>query len=263
MLQGQGEAKHYSDMYAHLLPPAPPRAGHRAWLASLAAALLPAGRCRLCALPSRAPLCSACQCERPARWRCPRCALALSTPAAGCGSCALRLPAFAGALAWSDYAPPWDRLAAQIKFGDDPALARWLGMLLGQCLRAERPGWAPPRWVVPVPLSPGRLRRRGYNQAWELARGLARELGWPGDCRLLLRRRDGPAQSTLPLARRATNLRGAFVAPPLARGARLLLVDDVMTSGNTAEQAARVLLRAGAGDVRVAVLLRTPVAAPR
>ena len=248
------------------LPAAPPKATSarlRALLGTLAAALLPDGACRLCALPSRAPLCSACQCERPARWRCPRCALALSGPGAGCGSCALRLPAFAGALAWSDYAPPWDRLVSQLKFGDDPALARWLGMLLGQCLRAERPGWAPARWVLPVPLSPGRLRRRGYNQAWELARGLARELDWPCDCRLLLRRRDGPAQSTLPLARRAANLRGAFVASPLARGARLLLVDDVMTSGHTAEQAARALLRAGAGDVRVAVLLRTPAAAPR
>ncbi len=251
-------------MYARLLPPPrPPSSRLRARLARLAAALLPDGRCRLCALPSRAPLCSACQCERPARWRCPRCAQPLLVPAAGCGSCALRLPAFAGALAWSDYAPPWDRLVAQIKFGDDPALARWLGRLLGQCLRAERPGWAPPRWVVPVPLGPGRLRGRGYNQAWELARGLARELDWPCDCGLLQRRRDGPAQSTLPLARRAANMRGAFLARPLARGARLLLVDDVMTSGNTAEQAARALLRAGAADVRVAVLLRTPAAAPR
>ncbi|WP_297914786.1 ComF family protein [Thiomonas sp.] len=240
------------------VPPPP-----RNLFAALLRALLPDGRCRLCGLPSRAPLCSACQCERPAHWRCPRCALALGGPAALCGNCALRRPAFAGTLAWGDYAAPWDRLVAQFKFGDDAALARWLGMLLGQRLRAERPGWAPPRCVVPVPLSAARLRRRGYNQAWELARGLAAELGWPCDCTLLQRRREGPAQSELRLVQRAANVRGAFVAAPLARGARLLLVDDVMTSGNTAEHACRALLRAGADDVRVAVLLRTPAPMPR
>lgn len=243
-------------MYAQ--PPTPPRNP----LGGLLRALLPEGRCRLCGLPSRAPLCSACQCERPGRWRCPRCALALHGPLASCGACALRLPCFAGTLAWSDYAAPWDRLVAQCKFGDDAALARWLGRLLGQCLRAERPGWGPARCVVPVPLGPARLRQRGYNQAWELARGLAAELGWPRDCRLLQRRREGQAQSALAGQRRAANVRGAFAAAPLPRGARVLLVDDVMTSGNTAEHAARALLRAGAGDVRVAVLLRTPAPGP-
>ena len=251
-------------MYAQLpaAPPKAPSARLRALLGALAAALLPDGACRLCALPSRAPLCSACQCERPARWRCPRCALALSGPGAACGSCALRLPAFAGALAWSDYAPPWDRLVAQIKFGDDPALARWLGMLLGQCLRAERPGWAPARWVLPVPLSPGRLRRRGYNQAWELARRVARALKLSADASLLLRHGGAAHQADLGRAERQRNLRSAFMVEPRRRGElqgrRVALVDDVMTTGATAREAAAVLRRAGAAAVDVWVLARTP-----
>ncbi len=224
-------------------------------------ALLPDGRCRLCALPSRAPLCSACQCalRRAPAWSCARCAVELPAPAACCGTCALRPPAYARTAAWGDYAAPLDRLVACIKHGDDPVLARWLGRLLAQSLRAQWPPRLPPaRCVVPMPMAPAALRRRGYNQAWELALGVARELGCGADCGLLRRRREGPAQSSLPLARRGANMRGAFEARAVPRGTRVLLVDDVMTSGASAEHAARALLRAGAAEVAVAVLLRTP-----
>ncbi len=233
-------------------------------LHALTRALLPEGRCRLCALPSRAPLCSACQCAYglPGLRRCPRCASLLPDAAARCGACALHPPAHVRAMAWGDYVPPLDRLIASVKFGGDAALARWLGGLLAQRLP---PAWSPlphpPPLVVPVPLSMQRLRQRGYNQAWEIARGLAAALQWPCDCQRLLRVRDGPAQSSLPLARRAANLRGAFVAHALPRACTVLLVDDVMTSGSTAEHACRALLRGGAREVAVAVVLRTP--APR
>lgn len=235
---------------------APPLAA-RAVLAGLWRALLPDARCRLCALPCRAPLCSACQCAHAAaaQRRCPRCALALPPGASCCAACAARPPAFSCTVAWADYAPPLDRLALHIKFGGDAPLARWLGTLLGARVRHELP--PAPALVLPVPLSAERLRRRGYNQAWELARGAARELAWPRDCDVLRRRRDGVAQSTLALAGRAANVRGAFEARPLRRGTRVLLVDDVMTSGSTAEHAARALLRAGAAEVMLAVLLRT------
>ncbi len=224
-------------------------------------ALLPDTRCRLCAMPCRAPLCGACQCayRGDTARRCPRCALRLPTRAERCGACAGRPPAFVAAVAWADYAAPLDRLACQIKFGGDALLARWLGGLLAQRLRQTPPGAA--ALVLPVPLAPRRLRQRGYNQAWELARGVARELGWPSAGDLLLRRRDAAPQSSLPLARRTANVRAAFEARPLAPGTRVLLVDDVMTSGSTAEHAARALLRAGAAEVGVAVLLRTPAPA--
>ena len=234
------------------------------WLrdvARLPRALLPDGRCRLCALASRAPLCSACQCamRRAPAWSCERCAVELPAPAVCCGACALRPPAFARTVAWGDYAAQLDRLVARIKHGEDPVLARWLGRLLARSLRARWPSrQLAAAHVLPMPMTPAALRRRGYNQAWELALGLARELGWSADCRQLLRRREGPAQSSLPLARRGANVRGAFEVRALPRGTRVLLVDDVMTSGASAEHAARALLRAGAAEVAVAVLLRTP-----
>ncbi len=243
------------------LRPRADRPGCRPAAWSRLGALLPDTRCRLCALPSRAPLCSACQCAYALDpgWRCPRCALPLAAAASCCGRCALHPPAWDRAIAWADYAAPLDRLVAQIKFGGDAALARWLGRLLGQRLGAA---W-PPQWpaaalVLPVPLAAARLRSRGYNQAWEIARGVAASLHWRADCRRLSRRRESPAQSSLPLARRAANVRGAFVAEGLPPGRPVLLVDDVMTSGSTAEHATRALLRAGSGPVLVAVLLRTP-----
>ena len=112
--------------------------------------------------------------------------------------------------------------------------------------------------VLPIPLSRERLAERGYNQSWLLARHLA-----PGkaDASLLLRIRHTPAQRTLPRAERLANLEGAFAIEPLrapeVRGQRLVLVDDVMTSGASLHTAARVLLQAGAAQVSAIVLART------
>ncbi|OIQ86677.1 orotate phosphoribosyltransferase [mine drainage metagenome] len=108
-----------------------------------------------------------------------------------------------------------------------------------------------------MPLGEGRLRERGYNQAWEIARGLAATLHLRVDAAALERCRDTAAQSTLPRAARAANVRGAFTAR-IRAGARVLLVDDVMTSGCTLDAAAAALLRGGAAEVAVAVALRTP-----
>jgi predicted amidophosphoribosyltransferase len=105
-----------------------------------------------------------------------------------------------------------------------------------------------------------RLCERGYNQAWELARRLARELGVAARPDALFRGRDTGHQLGLPRQARRVNLRGAFVvAPrhaPWIRGARLALVDDVMTTGATADAAAHVLRAAGAAEVRVWVVAR-------
>ncbi|HZF79333.1 MAG TPA: ComF family protein [Rubrivivax sp.] len=119
-----------------------------------------------------------------------------------------------------------------------------------------------PDLVVPVPLSATRLAERGYNQAWELARRLAQRLRLPADATLLQRPIDTAHQAALGRRERRDNLRTAFMADPLRRGAllgrRVALVDDVMTTGATAREAAAVLLRAGAATVDVWVLARTP-----
>lgn len=198
-------------------------------------ALLPGGVCVLCALPCRAPLCEPCLDARMgARRRCARCALPLAPPPAPtdapppastdastdasrlCPACLRAPPAWRHAIALGDYAPPLDRLVRRLKFGADPMLGRWLGGLLGQAWTAS--GLAAPALVVPVPLSAARLDQRGYNQAWEVGRGLAAALRRRGDPGLLLRRRDTAPQSSLPLHQRARNVRGAFAAARALRG---------------------------------------------
>lgn len=159
-----------------------------------------------------------------------------------------------------DYAFPWDGLIAAFKFGRQPELAGVLAPRLAAHLRACQAPLAD--LVLPVPLSTARLGERGYNQAWELARRVARELGRPAWAGGLQRWRDTPAQTTLDATARRTNLREAFLpAPDLGRrlaGRHVALVDDVMTTGATVEAAAGLLRRAGAAEVSVWVLARTP-----
>lgn len=118
----------------------------------------------------------------------------------------------------------------------------------------------PPDLLVPVPLSAHRLAERGFNQAWEIARPLARALGLPSDPVLLQHRRDTATQHTLDLASRQVNLRDAFrlSRPRSLAGRHVALADDVMTSGAALDEAARVLKAHGAARVSVIVALRTP-----
>jgi ComF family protein len=176
-----------------------------------------------------------------------------------------------GAVCAEDYAFPWDRLIADFKFHGQPELAQplaaRLGAVVGARLDAAAQHGAPanharPALVLPVPLSAQRLRERGYNQAWELARRLGATLGLRADAHLLQRPVDTPHQATLPRAERARNLQGAFMVDPRRRqqlaGQRLALVDDVMTTGATLRQATLELLRAGAAEVQVWAFARTP-----
>ena len=119
-----------------------------------------------------------------------------------------------------------------------------------------------PDLVLPVPLAPARLRERGYNQAWELARRGARRLAVSAEPQLLLRIRESAHQLALPPAARAGNVRGAFAVEPRRRaevaGRRSAVVDDVMTTGSPAAELAQVLKEAGATAVEVWVVARTP-----
>jgi ComF family protein len=112
--------------------------------------------------------------------------------------------------------------------------------------------------VLPIPLSPERLAERGYNQSLLLARQLSPD---KTDDRLLLRTRHTPSQRSLPRAERLANLVGAFAVDPLRvaeiRGQRIVLVDDVMTSGASLHTAAQVLRQAGAAHISAVVLART------
>src|SRR5262249_41419597 len=112
--------------------------------------------------------------------------------------------------------------------------------------------------LVPVPLAFERLAERGFNQSLQIARAIARTLRVPLHSDTLTRVRHAPPEASLPLDARRRNIRGAFVVRYNVRGLRIAVVDDVMTTGSTLEEIARVLKRVGAEHVINLVVARTP-----
>ena len=218
--------------------------------------------CVVCRDWTREAVCPACL-ERfaPARARCAGCALPLPGTLTRCGRCVLTPFAFASCIAAMDYVPPWDALLRRFKFQGDTGLVRALGPALGAAVRRAAQPW--PDALVPVPLSAARWRERGYNQAALLARGLGADLRLDVLEGVAQRHAHTAHQRGLSAARRAANVRGAFMVAPGHAAARLAgrhlaVVDDVMTTGATADALARTLLDAGAASVQVWVAARTP-----
>jgi ComF family protein len=188
---------------------------------------------------------------------CPRCALPLATPAPLCGECLEREPPFAAAWVPFRYAHPLDLLEARFKFRSDLAAGRVLADLMIERAHFETP--ARPAALVAVPLHRSRLRERGYNQALELAKALSAAFLVPLAGNLLVRVRATAAQTGLDAAARRRNLRGAFdVANVRDVPEHVALIDDVMTTGATLRECARVLRRAGVARVDVWALARAP-----
>jgi ComF family protein len=178
---------------------------------------------------------------------------------AECAACLCEPPPYERTVTAFDYAPPWTALIARFKFQAGLDLAAPFAQRL---VRACEAASTRASLILPVPLGEARLRERGYNQAWELARRIGRSTGVRADARLLLRLRDTPHQLALPVDRRAAHVRGAFAVEPVTRaeiaGHHVALVDDVLTTGATAAEIARVLLGAQAASVQVWVVARTP-----
>lgn len=227
-----------------------PRPVARAF-SGLAAALLPQS-CLLCGADAGAALCAGCAGELP--WlpqpRCGHCAL--PTPAGEtCGRCLAHPPRYDATTAALAYAYPLDRLVHWLKYGGGLPVAAYFATLLGA---------APPaggELLLPVPLHPARLRRRGYNQAQEIARGLARRWRLPLRPRLAERLWDSPPQAGLAWKERARNVRGAFRIAGDVAGRHVVVVDDVMTTGATLDELAGALKRHGALRVTNCVVART------
>lgn len=229
-------------------------------------ALLPP-HCLLCGARAERSrdLCAACAADlAPNPTACARCALPLPAPALRCGECLDNEPPFDATFAPYLYGHPLDLLLTRLKFGHHLAAGRVLAELWIDSAHAARAGGtvALPAAIVPMPLHATRLRERGYNQALELAKPLAREFGIALAPDLLRRTRATAAQSNLDAAARRKNLRGAFDidAAALAASAptHVALLDDVMTTGTTVREAARTLKRAGVARVDVWVLARAP-----
>lgn len=219
--------------------------------------LLFSGNCFLCRGKAADLLCAQCDADLPRLTGalCPRCALA-SPGGAVCGRCLTQAPQYDATVAALAYRFPADVLVQALKFRSELALAPFLGNLLSKCIPGNNVDY-----VIPVPLSPERLRSRGYNQALEIARHVTRDIAASSGARLAPelceRRRDTAAQAALPLAARAKNVRGAFHCPRLVAGARIAVLDDVMTTGATLDEVAATLKRAGAAHVENWVIART------
>lgn len=210
----------------------------------------------------RGYLCGACERALPrfGPEACPKCGQGLGPGAvveARCADCRGRALAFDGAVAVGPYRDQLRELVLLLKFGGERVLADELGRLLAGRAAAD-PRAAEAEVVAPVPLHARTERRRGYNQAALLAEALARRLGKPVDPRALAKVRHTDPQAMLDAPMRAANIAGAFAAPRADRvaGRRVLLVDDVLTTGATASEAARTLKQAGATSVLVAVVAR-------
>jgi ComF family protein len=174
-------------------------------------------------------------------------------------------PAYGRSRAVARYDDVAATLVHALKYGDRldlaPTLGRWMASA-GQELTADADA------LIPVPLHWRRLWARRFNQSAALAAAIGRAAGLPVEHDILKRVKSGRQQVGLSRSERATNVQGAFRVPPDARsqvtGRRFVLVDDVLTSGATAEACARVLLRAGAANVDVLVFARVvnPVRPP-
>jgi ComF family protein len=238
----------------------------RRWRDGLLHVLLPAP-CLKCGepLPAKAPLglCAACR-ARLAPLPLEACAVCAGLldafeppPGYRCGACRERPPAYERLLALWLYRDPLDAVIQALKFGRLDYLGRHLAVALEEGLGGRLGGFDA---IVPVPLHWWRRISRGYNQAERIARPLAAYIGVPL-LPALRRSRPTRAQTSLGRTARAANLRNAFRVPRPGRvqGLRLLLVDDVATTGATLDAAAAALIRAGADDVSAVVAGKTPL----
>ncbi len=236
----------------------------RACVRGLGGLVLP-GVCAGCgaAEPTAGGLCDACGLEllslASLRY-CPRCGSTLGPGIPerddGCGACPAPLPRFARVVRLGPYAGPLRTAVRDLKYHRMEALRRRLGRLLAEAVAARLD--APADRVAPVPMHWRRRMLRGYDHARTLGREVARGLGLPLED-VLARARHTAPQVRLSRTQRLANVRGAFKPRRGAdvAGLRIVLVDDVTTTGATASEAARTLLRAGASSVTLAVVAKS------
>lgn len=211
--------------------------------------------CLLCGATVRGePLCPGCRHDLPKLDddRCPQCALP-SPGGAFCGACLRHPPAFDHTEAAHAYAFPLDALVRHCKYQGALELTDLFARELAQRVAGRDRADV----IIPMPLHPRRLGERGFNQAAEIARRLSRRLLIPWRADACRRMRDTSPQAGLDLKARRRNLRGAFQCDGNLAGQRVALVDDVMTSGTSLDELAKVAKKAGAASVTAWVVART------
>ena len=217
-------------------------------------------RCELCqtATGNDAPLCLRCRqaMPTPPQACCPRCG-DFSAAGVVCGHCLSSPPNFDRVISPFLYAEPVDRMVQALKYRHQLALAVWFGAQLLNRLRDRLPSINGIDALLPMPLHPTRLRERGFNQSLEISRPIARGLDKPLLTTAVERIRNTAPQATLPREARHHNICGAFECRRDFSGQSLLVVDDVLTTGSSAGELARILKLHGARQVIIAVAART------
>lgn len=197
-------------------------------------------------------LCVGCQSllHKPV-FACHQCGASLQVSQHLCGSCLIKPPVFNQTLYASLYQAPVDKWVMALKFGKKISYSRLMAELMLPLLNQANKDHV----LMPVPLHKSRLRSRGYNQAYEIAKELAKYSGYKLDTSLI-RQKDTQMQAQLKFKERAKNVRGAFSLANNFHQERVILVDDVMTSGNTLSECAKTLIKSGVKSVKVLVFAR-------
>lgn len=222
------------------------------------------GQCVACCAGFKGQgLCPACLEALPYNHQhCRQCALPLAfapTKPVLCGGCLKHPPSFDRVITPLRYQFPVNRLISRYKYSNQRALGRPLiSVLVNEVSdHLTRSPTLRPDVLIPSPMHPAKQRKRGFNQAEDIAEQLSISIGIPWSVTLVKRQRAGTAQSGLNRQQRLANLKGAFVItgrPP----SRIAIIDDVMTTGATARMLAQTLKAAGAAEVEVWALARTP-----
>jgi ComF family protein len=187
--------------------------------------------------------------------KCQQCGLNLPAPLSLCGHCLKSPPAYSYVVSAMDYTEESGSLLQRFKFYYDFAAGRVLAELLAEQLEQTYQNKPWPDLIMPVPLHYKRLWRRGFNQALVLARNL--KLSIPIDYKSLKRIRHTPRQVGLSGNWRKRNLAQAFAVSKNLCGQTIAILDDVITTGATVNEIAKVLLKAGAKEVVIWCVLRT------
>lgn len=183
---------------------------------------------------------------------CRRCGYPFETTVTGCRHCAGKAFRFDRARVLSPFDETVQALLHLLKYRGKRSVGRRLGCLLGQVWASED-GMGDVDWIVPVPLHRSREKERGYNQSLVLATEIGRCLGVPIEQKMLVRTRRTASQTKLSVEERVENVSGAFRIPHAEKiaGTRILLVDDVLTTGATLNACTEALIEAGAEGVYV------------
>ncbi len=211
-------------------------------------------RCAVCQIHSTTSLCESCQSLIQAPLNpCQICAKPLNQADGVCGECRSDPPAFLKTICAAVYEPPASLWVQQLKFGDRLDRARIMAealLPLMESINHHVP-------IIPMPLHPSRLRTRGYNQAYEVARIITKKQNRPLLSDALVRIKNTAMQAELHEKQRAANVRAAFkIAQPIDYDA-VIILDDVMTTGQTVRSVSKCLIKAGIEEVVVVVFARS------